>query len=121
MPTRSEIFVLESVLGFGFFGGFFTHVGLDPGEAVIKGFLRAIIPSSGFFLFLVIILVGVASTAIGILAIFADAGKLGLLVIGSVWISGLIIPIGGTIAIIGVFLLVGAIILGPVVYDIQNK
>jgi hypothetical protein len=121
MPTRSEIFVLEFVLGFGFLGGFFTNAGLDPEEEVIKGFLKAIIPINGFFLFLVIILVGVASTAIGILAIFADTGKLGLFVIGSVWISGLIIPIGGTIAVIGVFLLIGAILLGPVVYDIQNK
>ena len=121
MPTRSEIFVLESVLGFGFLGGFFTHVGLDPEEEIIKGFLKAIIPSNGFFLFLVIILVGVAATAVGILGIFADLGKLGLFVVGSVWTSGLIIPNGGAIAVIGVFLLIGAILLGPVVYDIQNK
>ena len=121
MPTRSEIFVLESVLGFGFLGGFFTHVGLDPEEEVIKGFLKAIIPSNGLALFLVIILVGVAATAIGFLGIFADTGKLGLFVIGTVWISGLIIPNGGTIAVIGVFLLIVAILLGPFVYDIQNK
>jgi hypothetical protein len=121
MPTRSEILVLESVLGFGFLGGFFTHVGLDPGEGVIKGLLKAIIPSNAFFLFLVIILISVAATAIGILGIFADAGKLGLFVIGSVWISGLIIPNGGTIAVIGLFLLIGAIFFGPVVYDIQNE
>lgn len=121
MPAMSEIFVLEFELGFGFLGGLFTHFGIDSEKGVIVVFLKSLLSFSNFLLFLLIILVGAAATAIGILAVFADLGKLGLFVIGSVWISGLIIPNGGPIAVIGEFLLVGAILLGPVVYDIQNK
>ena len=120
MPAMSEIFVLEIELGFGFLGGLFTHVGIDPEKGVIMFFLKSILPSSDFLLFLLVILIGIAATAVGVLGIFADAGKLGLLVVGSVWISGLIIPIGGAVAVVGMFLLVGGILLGPVVYDIQN-
>jgi len=121
MPAMSEIFVLEIELGFGFLGGLFTNVGIDPEKGVITFFLRSILPSSDFLLFLLVILIGIAATAVGVLGIFADAGKLGLFVVGSVWISGLVIPIGGVVAVVGMFLLVGAILLGPVVYDIQNE
>ena len=121
MPTMSEIFVLEFELGFGFLGGLFTHFGIDSEKGVIMVFLKNLLPFSNFLLFFLIIIVGAAATAIGLLGIFADLGKSGLFVVGSMWISGLIIPNGGAIAVIGEFLLVGAILLGPVVYDIQNK
>ena len=121
MPTMSEIFVLEFELGFGFLGGLFTHAGIDPEKGVIMVFLKSILPMNDFLLFLLIILIGMAATAVGFLGIFVDTGKLGLFVVWSAWVSGLIIPLGGAIGVIGVFFLVGAILLGPVAYDIQNK
>jgi len=76
--------------------------------------------SDGFLLSFVIILVGIAITAIGVLGIYADAGKLGLLVVGCAYISGLIMP-SGNLTVIGAFLLIGAVLLGPVVYDAHNN
>jgi hypothetical protein len=121
MPTMSEIFVLEVELGFGFLGGLFMHVGIDPDAGVIMGFLKSILPISDLLLILLIFLIGMAASAVGILGIFADTGKFGLFVVWSAWVSGLIIPIGGATAVVGMFLLVGAILLGPVAYDIQNN
>jgi len=80
---------------------------------------EAAIPSGGFLLSFVIIMVGMAIAAIGILGIYADAGKLGLLVVGCAYISGLILP-SGDFTIVGAFLLIGAVLLAPVVYDIYN-
>ena len=121
MPTISETLVLEFELGFGFFGGLFMHFGIDPDNGAIMVFLKSILPVNDFLLILLLILIGIGATAVGILGIFVDTGKFGLFVVWSAWVSGLIIPIGGATAVVGIFLLIGAILLGPVAYDIQNS
>ncbi len=120
MVTKSEILVQEFVLFFGFLGGLFTYFGVNQDEQVIRPLLETAIPSDGFLLSFVIILIGIAITIIGVLGIYADAGKLGLLVVGCAYISGLIMP-SRDLTVIGAFLLIGAVLLGPVVYDAHNN
>jgi hypothetical protein len=121
MPTKSEVFVQEFVLGFGFLGGLFTWVGVDPEEEVIRALLRVAIPENDFLVSLLILLIVIAATAMGILGTYSMAGKLGLIVVGLAWISGFIIAIGGTATIIGAFLFFGVLILGPVVCDYSKS
>lgn len=117
MPTKSEIFVREFVLGFGFLGGLFTWVGVDPEEEVIRALLKIVFPNNDFMISLIIFLIIIATTATGILGTYSMAGKLGLIVVVFAWISGFIIAIGGTATVIGTLLLVGVMFFGPVVCD----
>jgi hypothetical protein len=43
------------------------------------------------------------------------AGKWGLLAVGLAWISGFILPMGGSLSIVGAFLLIAAVIIGPAI------
>lgn len=117
MPRKSEIFVQEFVLGFGFLGGLFTWVGVDPEEEVIRALLKIAFPNNDFMVSLIIFLFILATTATGILGTYGMAGKLGLIVVGFAWVSGFIISIGDIATVIGTFLLIGVLVLGPVVYD----
>ena len=119
MPARSEIFVLEFFLGFGFLGGLLTHIGVNPEAEVFQNLVKVTIPGNGFLLFLVVIMVGIAITAIGILGTYADLGKMGFLIVVSAWASGLIILVGDVFTFFGAFFLIGAILLAPVIYEIR--
>jgi len=121
MPKKSEIFVQEFVLGFGFLGGLFTWVGVDPEEEVIRALLRVVFPDNEFMVSLIIFLIVIGSTATGILGIYGLAGKLGLIIVGLAWISGFIIAIGGTATSIGAFLIIGLVLIGPVLLDYSES
>jgi len=113
MPTKSEIFAREFILGFGFLGGLFTWVGVDPEEEVIRALLKILFPNNDFMISLIIFLIVIATTATGLLGTYNMAGKPGLIVVGLAWVSGFIIAIGGTATVIGAFLLIGVMIFGP--------
>jgi hypothetical protein len=120
MPTKSEVFVQEFVLGFGFLGGLFTYVGVDPEEELIRALLKIAIDNP-VLLSVVMLLIALATTAAGIFGTYSAAGKLGLLVVGVAWVSGFIISIGGNFTVFGAFLLIGTFLLGPVVYDYCHR
>ena len=121
MPKKSEIFVQEFILGFGFLGGLFTWVGVDPEEEVIRAFLRVVFPNNEFMVSLLIFLIVIITTTTGILGVYGLAGKLGLIIVGLAWISGFIIAIGGTATVIGAFLIIGLVLVGPVVCDYSKS
>ena len=115
MTTASEVFLKEFVLTFGFLGGLFAWAGVDPDEMILRSLLAVIYPNNPFMVSLLIIVFVIITTAIGILGTYAMAGKLGLIVVGVAWISGFIIPMGGTATVVGGLLFVGAYIAGPFV------
>lgn len=87
MASKSDIFVQEFVLGFGFLGGLFTWVGVDPEEELIRGLLRIAIPNNESLVSLAIVLFILVSTAAGILGTLHMAGWLGLFVVGMAWLQ----------------------------------
>ena len=116
MTTKSDIFLQEFVLGFGFLGGLFTWVGVDPQEEVVRALLTVAIPNNESLVSLVIVLFILVSTAVGVLGTWQMAGWLGLFVVGMAWISGLIIAVN-SLTLWGTILLILAAILGPIVCD----
>ena len=87
MPTKREVFVQEFVLGFGFLGGLFAWVGIDPEEEIIRVLLRVALPSNELAVSGLIILFAVGSAVASILGTLAMAGKWGLFAVGLAWIS----------------------------------
>ena len=120
MPTITEVFLKEFVLTFGFLGGLFAWAGVDHDEMILRSLLVAWYPNNPFMVSLLITAFVIITTVVGILGTYAMAGKLGLIVVGAAWISGFIIPMGGSATIIGGLLFVGAYIAGPFVCD-QNS
>lgn len=116
MTTKSDIFLQECVLGFGFLGGLFTWAGVDPEEEVIKALLRVAFPNNESLVSLVIVLVILVSTAAGVWLTWQMAGLPGLFVVGMAWVSGLIIAVN-SLTLMGAVLLIAAMILGPIVCD----
>lgn len=116
MASKSDIFLQEFVLGFGFLGGLFTWVGVDPEEEMIRGLLTVAIPNNEVLVSLVIVLFVVVSTILGVFGTLAMAGKWGLLVVGLAWVSGFIIAIN-SLTLWGAILLIVAVILGGIVVD----
>ena len=115
MPSVSDTFIQEFVLGFGFLGGLFAYIGVDPEEEAIRALLRIVIPNNEFLLTAIVILISIVSTIFGILGTYAAAEYLGLVVVGAAWVSGFIISIGGNYTTIGVILIIGALLVGPMV------
>ena len=116
MTDKSDIFVREFVLSFGFLGGLFTWVGVDPEEEMIRGLLRVAIPNNEVLVSLVIVAFVVGSTAVGVWGTLAMAGKWGLLVVALAWVSGFIIAIN-SLTLWGAILLIMAVIMGGIVVD----
>jgi hypothetical protein len=116
VASKSDIFVQEFVLSFGFLGGLFTWVGVDPQEEVIRALLRVAIPSNEALVSLVIVLFILVSTAVGVLGTLQMAEWWGLFVVGMAWVSGFIILVD-SLTLWGTLLLFGALILGPIVCD----
>lgn len=121
MVSKSDIFVQECVLSFGFLGGLFTWAGIDPEEEIIKTLLRVAFPNNEPMVMLAIVLFIVGSTVAGVLLTYQMAGKWGLFVVGMAWISGFALPMGESFSVLGTFLLIGALILGPIVCDSHTK
>ena len=113
MPTKGEIFVQEFVLGFGFLGGLFAWVGVDPEEEILKGLLRAFFPNNESMISIVLVLFVLLSVFISILGTLAVGGKLGLLAVALAWISGFTMPLGNSWTVVGAAFLIAALIIGP--------
>ena len=117
MPTKGEVFVQEFVLGFGFLGGLFTWVGIDPEEEILRALLMAFLPNNELMISFVIFSIGLISTIGSILGTLAMGGKWGLLIVAFAWIAGFIMPIGSSLSVLGAFLLIVTMILGPIVCE----
>jgi len=117
MPSKGDVFVQEFVLGFGFLGGLFTWAGVDPEEEIVKGLLRAFLTNNESMITIVLILFVLFSTTVGILGTLAMGGKVGLFATALAWISGFVLPIGGSWTIFGTILLITALIIGPIACD----
>jgi hypothetical protein len=113
---KSDIFIQEFVLGFGFLGGLFAWAGVDPEEEVVKALLRVAIPNNELLVSLVIVLFVLGSTAMGIYGTLQVAGQLGLAVVGMAWVSGFTIGIS-SLSLVGVILLILALVLASIVCD----
>jgi hypothetical protein len=116
VTRKSDAFVQDCVLGFGFFGGLFTWLGIDPEEEMMKAFLRVAIPNNESLISFVIVLIGLALAATGVLGTLHMAGRWGLLVVGMAWISGFMITVN-SLSLGGAILLIVVLILGPIVCD----
>jgi len=115
MSSKSDIFLHEFVVVFGFFGGLFTRVGVDPETELVKALLKILevfVPSIGPFYPLILALIIGALTILSILGAYSLGGILGLVSVACAWVAGLII-IGGSIqSLIGIFFLFGAMFIG---------
>jgi hypothetical protein len=116
VPSKSTVFVQEFVIGFGFLGGLFTWVGLDPQEEVIRALVRVAIPNNEASVSWVIVLFILVSTVIGVLGTLVMAGWQGLLIVGIAWVSGFII-LRDALTLLGTIFFIIAVVLGPVVLD----
>jgi len=117
MPTKGQVFVQEFVLGFGFLGGLFAWVGIDPEEEVLRALLRAFFPNNELIISVAIFGIVLVSTAVSILGTLAMGGKLGLLTVAFAWMAGFVMPMGDSLSVLGALLLIAAIILGPIVCE----
>lgn len=117
MPKKGQVFVQEFVLGFGFLGGLFAWVGIDPEEEILRALLRALLPNNELTISIVIFGIVSTSALVSILGALAMGGKLGLLVVAFAWIAGFLLPMGGSWSILGALLLVTALVLGPIVCE----
>jgi uncharacterized membrane protein len=116
VTTKSDIFLQEFVLSFGFLGGLFTWIGVDPEEEMIRALLRVAIPNNDNLVSLVIFLIVLVTTIMGILGTLQMARPWGLLVVGMAWVSGFIITVN-SLTLWGALFLVVAYVLGPIVCD----
>lgn len=116
MTKKSDAFVQDFVLGFGFLGGLFTRIGVDPEEVAYRALLKAAIPDNDTLVSLAIILIVVATTLAGIFGTLSMAGWPGLFVVGLAWVSGFIIIVN-SLVLVGVFLFIAVLIVGPFVVD----
>jgi hypothetical protein len=120
VASKSDIFVQEFVLGFGFLGGLFTWVGVDPEEAVIRTLLNGLFPNNEGTVNMVIVLLILGSTVLGIYGTWQMAGKWGLFVVGMAWVSGLVIAVS-SLTLLGAIFLITALILGSIMCDNYQK
>lgn len=111
MSSKSEIFIHEFVVGFGFLGGLFTRVGVDPETEMVKGLLevaRAFYPSIGPMIPWITLLCIILLTVLPIAGAYKIGGFIGLGAVGSAWAGGFLMVGGSTQTILGfAFLLVG--------------
>jgi len=115
LAKKSEVFINEFIITFGFLGGVFTRVGVDPESILLEALLQimaAFIPSLEPFNPLFLILITAILTISAILTIWFTAKVPGLIAVLLAWISGFIILGGDTQTIIGLILLILAILLG---------
>lgn len=108
------MFIQEFVLSFGFLGGLFTRIGIDPEEVAYRALLKVAIPNNDSLVSLVIILIVVATTLAGIFGTLSIAGWPGLFVVGMAWVSGFIITVNSS-ATVGAILFIAVMFVGPIV------
>lgn len=108
MVSKSEYFVQEFVLGFGFLSGLWIHVGIDPEDELFKALLSIIntlspnqAPTMSFYFWLL----PVIGLVVSIAGSYAMGGWLGLVAVGLAFIGGVFIgPIGILLVIIAVII-----------------
>jgi len=121
-PSKTDAFINEFVITFGFLGGLFTRVGVDPETELIKAFLTILeqfAPSMQVLNPWILILITIGLTSVSILAIYSLGGKLGLFAVACAWIGGFTITGDSTQAIIGVSMFIIALFIG--MYAIERK
>lgn len=96
---------------FAYFGGM--------EEEVLRALLNAFSPNNELIISIAIFGIALISTIASILGTLTTGGKMGLLIVAIAWIAGFLMPIGGPSSVIGAFLLIAAVILGPVVADLH--
>ncbi len=121
MSKKGDIFVREFVLGFGFLGGIFTRVGVDPETMILQGLLEVLesflpppmgsIKSPLLILFMVLLTVG------PIYGAYRLGRGIGLLAVALAWFGGFIIVLGSINAVVGLFFLIAAIFIGGIAVD----
>lgn len=116
MSSREDIFIREFVVGFGFLGGLFTRVGVDPEEEILKALLevaKSFSPSMGPIFPVLLFLFTALLTISSILGAYRLGGIIGLIAVAFAWMGGFIM-VGGssTESIIGIALLIVAMIIG---------
>jgi len=119
-PSKSEKFTNEFVILFGFFGGLFTRVGVDPETELIKAFLSILEPFVPIMKQAnpwIVILITIVLTVLSVLGAYSLGGRLGLVAVACAWVGGYVIIGDSTQAIIGVFLLIIALLIGMYVID----
>ena len=116
MPTKGDIFVRECVIGFGFLGGLFAHVGVDPEGEILKALLEVVksfLPSLGPVNFLLLFFFTVFFTILSILKAYGLGGVIGLVAVTFGWIGGfMIFGRSSNEVILGLIFLIIAIIIG---------
>lgn len=121
-PSKSDTFINEFVITFGFLGGLFTRVGVDPETELMKallGILEQFVPSMKLLNPWVLILITIGLTILSILGIYSLGGKIGLFAVACAWIGGFIIIGDSTQAIIGISLFLIALFIG--MYAMESR
>ena len=117
MPAKGQVFLQEFVIGFGFLGGLFTWVGIDPEEQVVRALLGAFLSNNELTISIVVICIMLVSTIASILGILSMGGKLGLLCVAFAWMAGFTMPMGSSLSVLGVILLIIAMLFAPIVCE----
>lgn len=117
-PHNADFFVNEFVIGFGFLGGLFARVGVDPESVLYEALLEVVnslLPTLTPIFSLVFLLLAILSIVSSILAAYRLGGLIGLLSVGLGFVGGFIM-VGGssTEAIVGTVLLIITMALGKV-------
>jgi hypothetical protein len=99
-----EIFVQEFVIGLGFLSGLWIYAGVDPTAEIVRS-LSMIVPEWSWLLWLLV----VAGTVGSIAAAYRMGGIFGLITVFLAFLGGILISSSA-----GVFLVVIAVILGPI-------
>lgn len=110
---RTQVFLKEGVVFFGFLNGLFLAVGVNPGATLLdvaRGVLENLVGESGL-LVLVFTLLPLALVALALWFIYKRGGWLGIVAVGLAFVAGLSLLASPTR---GAALLVGAILLGVV-------
>jgi len=113
----NEIFVQEFVLGLGFFGGFWVHVGINPESEVLKALstiVKTLVPNSNFSL--LFWMIPVVDMMFSILFAYVLGGWLGLIAIFLAFLGGVFIE-----SMFGIVLLIIAVFLGIIAPSVKEE
>lgn len=112
VARRTQVFLKESVILFGFLNGLFLALGVNPGAELLE-VLRGIVErlASGQAVALVFTLLPLALVALMLFLIYKRGGWLGFVAVGAAFVAGLWLLSAPSASF---FLLVGALALGVV-------
>jgi hypothetical protein len=114
MTSKSDLFINGSVIGFGFIGGLFSRIGVDPEGLIIQSLLEAIgilHPSFQPFISLILLIIALGVMPTSILLAFSKGGILGLISVALAWLGGFLLIGRDVQTYSGITLVILAIIL----------